>query len=206
MKSIFFYFIIAISILCSKEISLNQALDVANNFYIEKNNIYEEDFRINIRENYIYSFYYLLILESEGFIIISRDDKSIPILGYSFNTSIDINNVPVQLDRILTSYSDGINYLVENQIEQDGDIQFLWNKYLSGNIQNNNSYRNVLPLITANWNQGGGWNDFCPGNSVVGCVAVAMGQVMYYWQHPTQGDGYSQYYDRDHGIISVNFV
>ena len=54
-------------------------------------------------------------------------------------------------------------------------------------------------------NQGGGWNYFCPGNSVVGCVAVAMGQVMYYWQHPTQGDGYSQYYDPDHGMISVNF-
>jgi hypothetical protein len=32
-----------------------------------------------------------------------------------------------------------------------------------------------------------------------------MGQVMYYWQHPPQGEGYSQYYDPEYGVISVNF-
>ena len=32
-----------------------------------------------------------------------------------------------------------------------------------------------------------------------------MGQIMNYWNHPTQGYGYSQYYDQNHGIIGVNF-
>ena len=63
----------------------------------------------------------------------------------------------------------------------------------------------IAPLISANWNQGGEWNDYCPNNSLVGCVAVAMGQVMNYWNHPAQGYGYSQYYDQNHGVIGVNF-
>ena len=54
MKKIFLYFIFFLSILCSNEISLSQALDIANNFYIEKNNISDNEFRLNIRENYIY--------------------------------------------------------------------------------------------------------------------------------------------------------
>ena len=55
-------------------------------------------------------------------------------------------------------------------------------------------------------------NDYCPGGTSCssdqvpsGCVAVAMGQVMYYWEHPSQGSGYSQYYDPEYGIISVVF-
>ena len=205
MKKIFFYFIFLLSFLYSKEISLNQALNIASNFYIEKNNILDSEYKVTIRENFVYPFYYLFTYDPIGFIIISKYDNSIPVLGYSFNSFFDVNNIPIQLDRILTSYSNGINFLVDNSIGQNEDIEILWNKYLFGNMQNNISYRNVLPLITANWNQGGQWNDLCPNNSYVGCVAVAMGQVMYYWGYPNQGSGYSQYYDPEHGIISVNF-
>lgn len=49
----------------------------------------------------------------------------------------------------------------------------------------------VLP-VTSRWHQGSPYNDACPeipagsGNhAVVGCVATAMAQVMYYWQWPS---------------------
>ena len=61
-------------------------------------------------------------------------------------------------------------------------------------------------LISANWNQGGQWNNMCPGETLVGCVAVAMGQVMYYWSNPTEGNGYTAYYHQEYGPISINLV
>ena len=72
-------------------------------------------------------------------------------------------------------------------------------------INSRDSFRDVNPLITANWNQSGDWNNMCPNNTLVGCVAVAMAQVMYYWSNPVQGNGYSAYYHQDFGPLSVNF-
>ena len=134
MKKIFFYFIFLLSFLYSKEISLNQALNIASNFYIEKNNILDSEYKVTIRENFVYPFYYLFTYDPIGFIVISKYDNSIPVLGYSFNSFFDVNNIPIQLDRILTSYSNGINFLIDNAIGQNEDIEILWNKYLFGNI------------------------------------------------------------------------
>ena len=61
------------------------------------------------------------------------------------------------------------------------------------------------PLIEANWNQGDGWTDMCPSNTYVGCVAVAMGQVMHHWQHPYTGTGFNMYYLPDYGFLSADF-
>ena len=197
-----FYIILLLTFLCAKEVSLQDATIVANNFFVEKNNLSNENnyLELDIIEELIYIFN----INSGGFIIVSKDDRAIPILGYSFNSSINLENLPKQLDAIITSYNDGIKYIIDNQINEDETVLLLWKKYLSHDSKIRD-FRNVQPLITANWNQGGDWNELCPNNSVVGCVAVAMGQVMYYWGHPTQGSGYSQYYDPEHGIISVNF-
>jgi hypothetical protein len=52
----------------------------------------------------------------------------------------------------------------------------------------------VEPLITARWHQGCLYNSLCPtfedtpcGHAEVGCVAVAMAQIMHYWKFPECG-------------------
>ena len=199
-----FYIIIFLTFLQSKELSLVNIETIATNFLNEKRNYTIDSIEnFNIIEGS--SNIYIAHLNPIGFIILSSEDRTIPILGYSYNSEININDLPRQLEAILISYQEGIEYVIGNNIIQDNKTFYLLEKYLNNNDFINRDSREVLPMITANWNQGGGWNNFCPGNSVVGCVAVAMGQVMNYWEHPTQGDGYSQYYSTDYGVIGVNF-
>lgn len=47
-------------------------------------------------------------------------------------------------------------------------------------------YKSVGPLLQTKWQQQVGFNEFTPNNYPVGCVAVAMGQIMKYNQYPTQ--------------------
>ena len=194
--------------LCSKELSLVDIETISTNFIKQKGNIMI-DHRIKSIEtlNIIdtSSSIYIAHLNPIGFIILSSEDRTIPVLGYSYNSIINVNELPKQLETILISYQRDIKYIIDNNIAQDTKTYFLLEQYLHNALFQNRDNREVSPMITANWSQGGGWNDFCPGNSVVGCVAVAMGQVMNYWEHPTQGDGYSQYYDPDYGVIAVNF-
>ncbi len=55
----------------------------------------------------------------------------------------------------------------------------------------------VGPLLTTVWHQGYPYNMYCPmgdgGRSVVGCVATALGQIMWYWQWPPFGNGTHTY-------------
>ena len=187
------------------EVTSEQIEIISNNFIksrIQSNSSYTIE-SINTKNDY--SGLYIVDLAPVGFIIVSANDKTLPILGYSFDNVIDMNNLPNALDAILNSYIKGIEYIIDNNIPIDDSNELLFNQYLNGDIITRDNSRDISPLITANWNQGGEWNYFCPSNSVVGCVAVAMGQIMHYWQYPNQGNGYSQYYDPEHGMIAVNF-
>ena len=70
----------------------------------------------------------------------------------------------------------------------------------------------VAPFIKATWNQGSGWNRFCPadeegpgGHVYVGCVAVSMGQAMSVFGTPSKGKGSNQYTHPEYGSIYVDF-
>ncbi len=58
--------------------------------------------------------------------------------------------------------------------------------------------KEILPLIQTLWNQEAPYNDLCPKvdghETVTGCVATAMAQVMKYHNHPSQGTGSHSYY------------
>ena len=193
------------NIFCT-EVNENFARNIARNFM---NQISINDnlniISVDIKEYQNKSLMYVFNFYPSGFVIVAGDDRVLPVIGYSLNNTIDINFLPIQLEYILNSFSSNIIDVLNNNYDVDEYIKDLWiNIFISENIRTP-EFREITPLISANWNQGGAWNDLCPGNSVVGCVAVAMGQVMYYWGYPNQGYGYSQYFDEDHGIISVNF-
>jgi len=180
----------------------DEVLDVVNNFILEKQfNHTIIDYTLD-QSNGIDNFH-LINLNPNGFIIVSANKNIIPIIAYSFEHNINLDDVPPQLNQLLEDYRENIYSSVIDNISNQSVLN-MWNDYLNNNLENRSS-RNVSPLISANWNQGGQWNNQCPGNALVGCVAVAMGQVMYYWKHPIQGSGYSQYYDQNYGPIAVNF-
>ncbi|MBT3747376.1 MAG: T9SS type A sorting domain-containing protein [Bacteroidetes bacterium] len=71
----------------------------------------------------------------------------------------------------------------------------------------------VHPLIRSKWGQGNPWNKFCPVDddgktALVGCVAVAMGQVMKKWNWPEKGVGSNSYTPTnfpEYGTVEANF-
>ena len=185
----------------STQIDNKQVSVISDNLIIEKQ---QPGSKFQTRKIERDSFLYIVHLDPQGYIVISSDNSAVPILAYSFEDNLNINNIPVQLQRVLTNYNSQIRYLIDNEIIPDNETRDLWENYLDGNIIRENS-RSVEPLIEANWNQGGGWNDMCPSNTYVGCVAVAMGQVMHHWQHPYTGTGFNMYYLPNYGFLSADF-
>lgn len=63
-----------------------------------------------------------------------------------------------------------------------------------------------IQLITSTWGQDSPYTDSCP--TYVGCVAVAMGQIMRYHKWPEKGRGwhkYIPYENPEYGWLSANF-
>lgn len=52
-------------------------------------------------------------------------------------------------------------------------------------FKNNNTYKKEGPLLTTIWNQDAPYNALCPKNTLAGCVAIAMAQIMRYHKHPS---------------------
>jgi hypothetical protein len=155
---------------------------------------------------------YLLRFKPHGFLLLSSDVNCKPVLVYSWDQDFV---VPIQKETAvyeqIEKYSKQINYIRENKILNLPN-QNQWHLLISGkhSLLENNA-KDIAPLTTSNWHLSSPWNEDCPadpngsgGHTKVGCLAVAMGQIMYYWQHPSQGSGYHEY-SSGYGILSANF-
>ena len=150
-------------------------------------------------------FSHLYIFSSAGgFVILSADDCAKPILAYSTSGSFDPENIPAPVRDWLSSYEIRIEDAVSQHLEATPEIAAQWELLQSGHWSDAKASQTVTPLITAQWGQGSPYNAACPSNTLVGCVAVAMGQVMHYWQYPEHGIGSHSY--TDNGIThNVDF-
>ena len=137
---------------------------------------------------------------SDGFVIVSADDCETPIIGYSREGRFDPNNVPIQMEDYLQDFIARIQFGIENHIEADEATTKQWELVkTTGKLNDSKSTKAVAPLLTDKWNQGCLYNSLCPtmsgscGHAEVGCVAVAMAQIMRYWGYPTTGWGTHSY-------------
>ena len=80
-------FFILFNIILSEKLSLESANQIVTNLIIDK----DSDSSISdISELVLYPNLYFVNLSPSGFVIISKEDRAMPVLGYSFNNSIDI--------------------------------------------------------------------------------------------------------------------
>ena len=126
------------------------------------------------------AYYYVFNSEgNNGFVIVSGDDRTAPVFGYSDTGSFDENNIPENMQAWLAGYVDEIKALGTDESAANS-------KLLSAPKKAEAVKRPVAPLLTALWNQSSPYNDNCPEynskRSVTGCVATAMAQVMYYYR------------------------
>ena len=137
---------------------------------------------------------------SDGFVIVAADDCETPIIGYSHEGRFAPDNVPVQMEEYLQDFAAKIRYSIENHMEADELTAKQWKLMkTTGRLNDQKSTQYVEPLLTEMWHQGCRYNSLCPsmtgpcGHAEVGCVAVAMGQIMHYWKYPAKGFGTHSY-------------
>ena len=137
---------------------------------------------------------------TDSFVIIAADDCETPIIGYSHEGRFDPNNVPVQMEEYLQDFAAIIQYGIENHIEADETTARQWELVkATGRLNDQKTNKSIAPLLTTKWHQGCLYNSLCPtisgpcDHAEVGCVAVAMGQIMRYWRYPATGWGTNAY-------------
>ncbi len=153
---------------------------------------------------------YIFNNPQNGFVIISGDQSAVPVIGYSSTGSIPSGNWNSNFKYWIDNSIAQIQYYRQNSTKAVDDIEAQWDFLLTlQGVSPFSSSKAIFPFIRSTWNQGGAYNDLCPedaqGEALVGCVATAMAQIMYYYRYPTTGTGSHSYYASGYGTQSVNF-
>ncbi|MDR1791877.1 MAG: thiol protease/hemagglutinin PrtT [Bacteroidales bacterium] len=151
------------------------------------------------------TYFYVFNATGDGFVIVAGDDRVLPILGYSDKGNFGAENIPDNCKKWLENYKSQIRYVVENEILATEEIEQQWADFYN-NVSQKTQKAAVSPLLSTTWDQSPYYNQLCPSNTVTGCVATAMAQVMKYWNYPTQGTGYHSYNHSTYGTLSANFA
>lgn len=206
-KSLFLFVLLLITSMVTKAnpVDLNKARQVGTKFLKANTSIRISD-NTTLKHSATYrtsrnvaAFY--IFNADEGFVIVSADDCARPILGYSVEGAFDEKNVPVQMEDYLQDFVKQIEYGIEQHLEADKLIARQWELVsFNGRLNYQRATNAVEPLVKARWGQGCYYNNLCPedpdgncGHVLVGCVAIAMGQIMHYWGYPETGSGSYSY-------------
>lgn len=151
--------------------------------------------------------YYVVQFAPEGWMLISADDQSDPLIGYSPDSVFpEENDMPVNMQGQMNWYGDQ----VKRNARFSGPRHRGWTE-LSRPVQSSRRAASgkVEPLIKVNWNQTGSYQRYCPktndGQAVVGCVAVGMAQAMSVAKWPDRPVGEYGYTHSTYGSIYVNY-
>lgn len=203
-------------------VSRETAKRVAVNFYYERYpSNHQPDYRSLIITNIIEKesdgllCYYTCLINTGGFVIVPAIDNIVPVLGYSFDGNYSPDNLPCSFASWMNHYETQIKYAYGAQSDVPANVKDEWTRLSSPGFCSQISrseLRSVPPLLVSKWNQGSPYNAMCPadaagpgGHCYAGCVATAMGQLLYYYRHPDQGTGTYTYCHPDYGTISADF-
>ena len=127
-----------------------------------------------------------------GFVVVSGDDRVLPVWGYSDKGSFDLATMPDNAKWWFGEYQRQMQFLRDHpQVKGRKKVEI---------------DHGVAPLVESLWNQTRPYNDMCPiapaandpylfygGRACTGCVATATAQVMNYWKWPNRGRGSHSY-------------
>jgi len=117
-----------------------------------------------------------------GFVIVSGDDSTAPILGCTDRGDFSPDSLPPQLQSMLTLWGDRISQLQQRPQPQQRRISAPRRAVAAFK----KDWTDVTPLIKTHWHQDAPYNNLAPvkegqGRCMTGCVATAGSQVTYYF-------------------------
>lgn len=149
---------------------------------------------------------YLCDLEENGFILLSADSNSKPVLAYSLENRLIVDQENLTLDLLQEYYKKSVYQIMTGKIKNN-KYQAEWKRYAEGEFGDGKG-KSVAPLTVSKWGQGSGFNRFCPPGCPAGCGTIAIAQYMYFYKFPIQGEGSHSYVPQDHpeyGTLSADF-
>lgn len=174
----------------AKERELDQAMKIAEDF-LEKSITRSSDIELRMvwsgsvaetkSSGNNPAFYVFDNVSGPGYVMVSGDDKVIPVLGYSYENNFDADNMPPNL--------------VSWMLELERQIRFVASSslYSTRTSDSNNIGNVVVKYETAKWDQDAPYNNECPKDgdvrSVAGCLSTAMAIIMRYHKWPDAGQG-----------------
>jgi len=119
--------LLGVNVSFAEPVNVVRASLIATNFYVQKReSLHKSTISMGLayecigknsnehKFNGITCFYVFNSSDSNGFVIVSGDDKITPVLGYSFNGNFDQANLPPNFREWLNSYKSEILYAIEN--------------------------------------------------------------------------------------------
>lgn len=210
--SVLFSCILLVSLSASYagRVDIKDARQAGKSFYFERINQYSntpfESIFVSgerlVQVNGEPAYYVFNFNIDKGFVLVSADDASWPVIGYSFKGNFSADEMPAHVAYWINHYSDQIVAAREQNIAADESTVNEWARLLNSSpsqLYDLRGITDVAPLITNDWNQDFPFNSKCPeddcggsfnGHVPVGCVATSMTQIMYYWRYPATGQGY----------------
>ncbi|PKP19407.1 MAG: hypothetical protein CVU05_11410 [Bacteroidetes bacterium HGW-Bacteroidetes-21] len=196
-------------------VSKKVAVNVAENFYthqFQRMYKYTPDLELSEVKTFDYEgtiALYMVKFNAKGFVIVAADDYVFPVIGYSLDENIDLNNLPPAMIEWCNGISDQI-LNVQTKVSFSMTVNSLWEYFCRVPDEKElKDFKSQGPLITTKWGQGNPYNLYCPvmpvsnQRCITGCVATAMGQVMKYHNYPEHGTGIHGFYWTD--SVNVNF-
>ena len=151
---------------------------------------------------------------NQGFVIVSGDDRTTEIIGYSKTGHLDMEQMP-----------DNLKWWLDGYVRQMEALTTSAKPAQMAKTHGAGSWKAVSPLVKTQWDQYEPYNLMCPDGNyvdyyevgynanyrcVTGCVATAMAQIMYYWNWPNGCDAIDSYpvgyYDNKGNFIETNRV
>lgn len=150
--------------------------------------------------------YYRFQVGDKGFIIVSATYLATPVLAYSLEENYGGGD---GISYLCGKYKSHLNALVKDT-KSNLQPNENWAYYLNNNfkIRSSKGLPAIEPLTTTCWSQEKYYNTYCPHNpeadyqttdkrAYVGCVALTMGNIMYYYRYPASGNGGVTYIPRE---------
>lgn len=133
----------------------------------------------------------------DGFVMVSANDATRAILGYSDEGRFDAMNIPRNMQFWMQMYADEMARVQYVQQEDSTEADEV-------------SYPEVSPILDGvEWNQDKPFNIQCPivdgARSVTGCVATAISQLMYTYKYPEKAVGSVTYTLQGGQTVSATF-
>ncbi|MDD2387953.1 MAG: C10 family peptidase [Bacteroidales bacterium] len=154
--------------------------------------------------------YYTVVFDNNDWVVVANDKRADPILAFSESKNYS-KNTPPGAECFLIEYNYYVYDIITGK-KSETDYNFLWDDLLNDNLDQYKNTKDqiiVEPLIATKWGQSksndendpNAYNYYAPAgtdrpnpysntpptqcsHTLAGCPAVAVGQVLKYWEKP----------------------